>query len=258
MTGCDKISPAAPTATRDLRRALARRARPSLRAGLRPAPLARPAGACRCAGASPRSIFVNSMSDLFHEDIPDEFIAAGVRGDGPRRLHTFQVLTKRHERLAELAPTSPGRRTCGWASASRTAASSHRADDLREVPAAVRFISAEPLLGPLEGSTSRGIDWLIAGGESGPRPPPRGRRVGARPPRPLRRREHRLLLQAVGRRAFEDGRPPTSRPHLGRDAHCTRTRTPRHRLNPVVPSPGGALLAWPDDGQEAPPSTPTS
>ena len=75
----------------------------------------------------------------------------------------------------------------------------HRADCLREVPAAVRFISAEPLLGPLEGLDLDGIDWLIAGGESGPRHRPVRDGVAPGPPRPLPRRGRRVLLQAVGR-----------------------------------------------------------
>ena len=81
--------------------------------------------------------------------------------------HTFQVLTKREERLAELAPRSRGQRMCGWASRSKIGASCIAPIDLRAVPAAVRFISAEPLLGPLDDLDLDGIHWLIAGGESG-------------------------------------------------------------------------------------------
>lgn len=116
----------------------------------------------------PRMIFVNSMSDLFHERIPKRYIAQvfEVMEGNPR--HTFQVLTKRHERLVELAPELrwPGNVWMGVSIENRRFV--HRADYLRKVPAAVRFISAEPLLGPLEGLSLRGIDWLIAGGESGP------------------------------------------------------------------------------------------
>lgn len=117
----------------------------------------------------PRMIFVNSMSDLFHEDIPEAFIQEIFQTMASADWHTFQILTKRQERLEELAPrlewspniwmgvTIENRRFVG------------RADALRTVPAAVRFISAEPLLGPLEGLDLTGIDWLISGGESGPR-----------------------------------------------------------------------------------------
>lgn len=117
----------------------------------------------------PRAIFVNSMSDLFHEGIPDDYVrqvfAVMARAD----WHTFQILTKRQERLAELAPTLtwPANVWMGVSIENRRFV--HRADYLRRVPAAVRFISAEPLLGPLQGLDLTDIDWLIAGGESGPR-----------------------------------------------------------------------------------------
>jgi protein gp37 len=116
---------------------------------------------------APRVIFVNSMSDLFHEDIPFEFVErvfdTMVRADH----HIFQILTKRHERLAQLAPDLPWPENVWMGVTIENRRFVHRADFLREVPAAVRFISAEPLLGPLEGLELDGIDWLIAGGESG-------------------------------------------------------------------------------------------
>jgi protein gp37 len=117
----------------------------------------------------PRTIFVNSMSDLFHEDIPDLFVEQVFDVMERADWHTFQILTKRHERLAELAPTLawPSNVWMGVSIENRRFV--HRADYLREVPAAVRFVSAEPLLGPLEGLDLTDIDWLIAGGESGPR-----------------------------------------------------------------------------------------
>ena len=117
----------------------------------------------------PRVVFVNSMSDLFHEDIPEDFVADvfDVMVRAPR--HTFQILTKRHERLAELAPSLPWPSNVWMGVTIENRRFVHRADYLREVPAAVRFISAEPLLGPLQGLDLQGIDWLIAGGESGPR-----------------------------------------------------------------------------------------
>jgi protein gp37 len=117
----------------------------------------------------PRVVFVNSMSDLFHEDIPDEYVAGVFEVMGKAHWHTFQILTKRHERLVELAPQLPWPRNVWMGVTIENRRFVHRADYLREVPAAVRFISAEPLLGPLEGLNLDGIDWLIAGGESGPR-----------------------------------------------------------------------------------------
>jgi protein gp37 len=117
----------------------------------------------------PRVVFVNSMSDLFHEDVPDEFVADVFDVMVRAKQHTFQILTKRHERLAELAPQLPWPRNVWMGVTIENRRFVHRAESLREVPAAVRFISAEPLLGPLEGLDLAGIDWLIAGGESGPR-----------------------------------------------------------------------------------------
>ena len=117
----------------------------------------------------PRMIFVNSMSDLFHEEIPEEFLRAIFAVMVAAEQHTFQILTKRHERLVELAPTLPWPPNVWIGVSIENRRFVHRADYLRRVPSAVRFVSAEPLLGPLEGLDLTGIDWLISGGESGPR-----------------------------------------------------------------------------------------
>lgn len=116
----------------------------------------------------PRMIFVNSMSDLFHEDVPLQYIKQvfDVMGRAPH--HTFQILTKRHERLAELAGELSWLPNVWIGVSIENRRFVQRADYLREVDAAVRFISAEPLLGPLDGLDLSGINWLIAGGESGP------------------------------------------------------------------------------------------
>ncbi len=117
----------------------------------------------------PRVIFVNSMSDLFHEDVPLDYIQQVFDVMGRAEHHTFQILTKRHERLAEVASTLRWHPNVWMGVSIENRRFVHRADYLREVDAAVRFISAEPLLGPLEGLDLSGIDWLIAGGESGPK-----------------------------------------------------------------------------------------
>ena len=116
----------------------------------------------------PRVIFVNSMSDLFHENVPLEFIqdVFGVMTEASQ--HVFQVLTKRHRRLAELAPTIEWPENVWMGVSIENSRWVERADALRAVPAAIRFISAEPLLGPLRNLDLTEIDWLIAGGESGP------------------------------------------------------------------------------------------
>lgn len=117
----------------------------------------------------PRAIFVNSMSDLFHEGIPDEFVEQVFAVMVEAEHHVFQILTKRPERLVELAGDLPWPDNVWMGVTIENRRFIQRAELLREVPAAVRFISAEPLLGPLEGLDLTGIDWLIAGGESGHR-----------------------------------------------------------------------------------------
>jgi protein gp37 len=115
----------------------------------------------------PRVIFVNSMSDLFHERIPDEYVAEIFDVMARADHHTFQILTKREERLAELATDLPWPPHIWMGVTIENRRFVNRADYLREVPAHVRFISAEPLLGFLEGLDLTDIHWLIAGGESG-------------------------------------------------------------------------------------------
>lgn len=116
----------------------------------------------------PRMIFVNSMSDLFHEEIPFEFVAEVFTVMERAEQHTFQILTKRHERLADLAPALPWPSNVWMGVSIENRRFVERADFLRRVPAAIRFVSAEPLLGPLDGLDLTDLDWLIAGGESGP------------------------------------------------------------------------------------------
>jgi protein gp37 len=117
----------------------------------------------------PRMIFVNSMSDLFHEDIPVGYIQRVFDVMGQAEQHTFQILTKRHERLVALAPQLTWHPNVWMGVTIENRRFVERADYLRQVDATVRFISAEPLLGPMEGLDLHGVDWLIAGGESGHR-----------------------------------------------------------------------------------------
>jgi protein gp37 len=113
-------------------------------------------------------IFVNSMSDLFHERIPDEFIAQVFDAMRKASWHTFQILTKRHERMVEVGRNLDWPPNVWMGVSIENRRFVHRTDFLRKTPAAVRFVSAEPLLGPLEHLDLAEIDWLIAGGESGP------------------------------------------------------------------------------------------
>jgi len=116
----------------------------------------------------PRVIFVNSMSDLFHEHVPDDFIHGVFDTMVACPQHTFQVLTKRSERLRALAPRLPWPANVWMGVSVEDDRVLRRVDDLRRVSAAVRFLSCEPLIGPLEDLSLEGISWVIVGGESGP------------------------------------------------------------------------------------------
>jgi protein gp37 len=115
-----------------------------------------------------RMIFVNSMSDLFHEDIPFEYVRDVFATMAKASQHTFQVLTKRHERLAELSPRISWPSNVWMGVSVESAEYLSRVSALRESGAQVKFLSLEPLLGPLRELELDAIDWVIAGGESGP------------------------------------------------------------------------------------------
>lgn len=123
----------------------------------------------------PSRIFVNSMSDLFHEKVPLSFIQEVFGIMEKAWWHTFQILTKRAERLIEMAPSLPWPPNVWMGVSIETAEYCWRAGYLRKVPAVVRFLSLEPLLGPLDALDLSGIHWVIVGGESG---------LGARSMRP--------------------------------------------------------------------------
>jgi protein gp37 len=145
--------------------------------------------------AKPRRIFVNSMSDLFHEEVKATFVAQvwTVMAETPR--HTYQILTKRPDRMLDVIvsqslPLLPN----VWLGTS--VEDDHvldRIDILRRVPAIVRFISFEPLIGSVVGANLDGIKWVIVGGESGPR---------ARPMQPEWVDEIELLCQSTGAKFF--------------------------------------------------------
>ena len=115
-----------------------------------------------------RMIFVNSMSDLFHEKVPLEFIrdVFAVMQDTPQ--HTYQLLTKRAERLSRVASELPWPKNVWMGVSVESADFLYRIDHLRETDAGIKFLSLEPLLGPLNKINLDRIDWVIAGGESGP------------------------------------------------------------------------------------------
>jgi protein gp37 len=120
----------------------------------------------------PRRIFVNSMSDLFHDAVPAKFVAEvwSVMRSTPQ--HTFQILTKRPDRMAEITAALPVLENVWLGTSVESADYLDRIEHLREVKAAVRFISFEPLLGSVAAADLTGIHWVIVGGESGPRSRP--------------------------------------------------------------------------------------
>jgi protein gp37 len=120
-------------------------------------------------------IFVNSMSDLFHADVPVVFIQRIFDVMARASWHQFQVLTKRSERLLELAPSLPWPPQVWMGVSVEREDYTYRIDHLRQTPAHIKFLSLEPLIGPLPALNLSGIHWVIVGGESG---------VGARPIRP--------------------------------------------------------------------------
>ncbi|MEC3979830.1 DUF5131 family protein [Amycolatopsis sp. H20-H5] len=116
----------------------------------------------------PRVVFVNSMSDLFHAKVPLDFVRQIFEVIAATPQHTYQVLTKRSTRLRKLAGQLDWPSNLWMGVSVESADQLCRVDNLRQVPAAVRFLSCEPLLGPLPGLSLDGIGWVITGGESGP------------------------------------------------------------------------------------------
>jgi protein gp37 len=117
---------------------------------------------------TPRVIFVNSMSDLFHVDVPLEYMQQCFNVMEEASQHTFQVLTKRPDRAAELSTHLPWPKNVWMGTSVESNDYLWRVRSLREIPAAVRFLSVEPLLGPINRLPLKGIQWVIVGGESGP------------------------------------------------------------------------------------------
>lgn len=124
---------------------------------------------------SPKRIFVNSMSDLFHESVPTDYIKRVFDVMGRADWHQYQVLTKRSDRVLELSKELEWAPQIWMGVSVENEEYTNRIDDLRRSAANVKFLSLEPLLGPLRKLNLKGINWVIVGGESGP---------GARPVNP--------------------------------------------------------------------------
>jgi protein gp37 len=120
----------------------------------------------------PSMVFVNSMSDLFHKAVPVSFIQKAFEVMRSLPQHQFQILTKRAERLSELSPLLPWTENIWMGVSVENKDYIQRIDILRQTGAQVKFLSIEPLLGPISRLDLTGIDWVIVGGESGPRARP--------------------------------------------------------------------------------------
>ncbi|MGE7687084.1 DUF5131 family protein [Peribacillus simplex] len=116
----------------------------------------------------PKKIFVNSMSDLFHEKIPSEFIQQVFKTMNETPQHSYQVLTKRPERAVDLSDRLSFTPNIWMGTSVENVKVINRIELLKQVPAKVRFLSCEPLLGPLDDLNLTSIHWVIVGGESGP------------------------------------------------------------------------------------------
>jgi len=185
-----------------------------------------------------RLIFVNSMSDLFHEGVPFEFIRAvfAVMEETPQ--HTYQVLTKRAERLEQFSNTLPWPKNVWMGVSVESEAYTYRIDHLRRCKAQTRFLSLEPLLGPLDELDLQGIHWAITGGESGP---------GARP-------MHGDWVRSIRDQCIHSNVPfhfkqwgGTNKKRAGRTLdgrtwdewpHTRKRRTRVHRKHPLEARPG--------------------
>jgi protein gp37 len=117
----------------------------------------------------PQTIFVNSMSDLFHEEVPEEFILRVFEVMRKADWHRFQILTKRAERLEELSPNLPWMPNIWMGVTVEEKVYEYRINHLQKTGAKVKFLSLEPLLGPMPNLNLDNIDWIIVGGESGPK-----------------------------------------------------------------------------------------
>lgn len=166
----------------------------------------------------PRSIFVNSMSDLFHKGVPLDFIVRIFGAMKEASHHRFQVLTKRSHRLAEVADQLPWPENVWMGVSIENDAFCFRAKHLKSTGARIKFISLEPLLGPVPSLELRGIDWVIVGGESGPGARPMSQEWVVHVRDLCRACGGPVLFQAVGRRAQERGWPDARRPDVGRNA----------------------------------------
>lgn len=169
VTGCDKVSSGCKNCYAEkMAKRLQLMGQPNYKNGfkltLQPATLDIP-----LKWKTPRLIFVNSMSDLFHEDVPFDYILKVFQVMNQASWHVFQILTKRHERLLELSKNLPWSENIWMGVSVESQTYVKRVDYLRQTNAFTKFLSIEPLIGEINKIDLEGIDWVIVGGESGPK-----------------------------------------------------------------------------------------
>lgn len=167
VTGCNKISPGckncyAATMAKRLQAMGQKNYKDGFKLTLQPQMLDKP-----LQWKKRKLIFVNSMSDLFHKDIPDDYIKKVFKVMNSADHHFYQVLTKRSDRLLELSSKLHWSPNIWMGVSVESASYQYRIDDLVKTGAFIKFLSIEPLLGPIPNMKLRGIDWVIVGGESG-------------------------------------------------------------------------------------------
>ena len=168
VTGCTKVSPGCRNCYAErMAQRLQAMGQPNYATGFKLA-IHEHALALPVSWKTPQVIFVNSMSDLFHRGVPTEFILRAFNVMSCANWHQFQILTKRSGRLLQLDPQLDWPEHVWMGVSVENADYATRIDDLRQTRAAVKFLSLEPLLGPLPALDLDGIDWVIVGGESGP------------------------------------------------------------------------------------------
>jgi protein gp37 len=168
VTGCTKISPGCKHCYAErMARRLQAMGQPNYSNGFNPTIHERTLN-LPLSWKKPQRIFVNSMSDLFHKDIPDDFILKVFDVMKRAHWHLFQVLTKRSERLLELNPKLPWSDNIWMGVTVENQECAFRIEHLRRTNALIKFLSMEPLLGPVHNLNLTNIDWVIVGGESGP------------------------------------------------------------------------------------------
>lgn len=172
LTGCDKVSPGCKNCYAErMTKRLKAMGSPNYKNGFKltchPNSLSIPYD-----WKKPCTVFVNSMSDLFHKDVPEDFIHKVFSVMAMNQHHQFQVLTKRSERLFEISARLKWKHNIWMGVSVENQDYAYRINHLRETGAMVKFLSIEPLLGPIPDLNLNGIDWVIIGGESGPKSRP--------------------------------------------------------------------------------------